>query len=247
MEKSEIEKLSNRLAFKEIKSYEISGIVDKNGLLCQSLDIEQKFNREASHFIYLVALEASSLIDNVKKDYNDKFYFKLDGVDKTITVLPGGYELVEYFKALEIDENKIKFEISPNTGRSVITINNNCNIDFTKDKTFREQLGFDSVVLLAGKNISPNVANVQLTQKIYIDCNLCVGSYRNNQPSQILYSFPNQLKYGSLITEKPRFPRHKELLLKAFHEIRLYFYNESNLPINFGGEIVTIEICIEQC
>ena len=244
---SRIEKLSTKLAFKEIRSYEISGKIEENGMLCQTLDIEQKFNKDASHFIYLQTLESSSLINNVKKDYNDKFYYNLDGVDKIITVIPGGYELSEYFKALEIDDKKIKFEISIQTGRCIIIISDNCSVDFTKDHTLKAQLGFDSVVLLPGRNISSRTCNVQLTQKIYVDCNLCIGAYRNNVPTQILYSWPNELRYGALITERPKFPRKKELVLKSFHEIRLYFYDQNHNPIDFGGEIVTIELCIEQC
>ena len=244
---SDIEKLSNKLAFKEIKTYELSGKVDSNGLLSQTFNSEQKFNRESSHFIYLVSLEVASIFPNVKKDINDKFYFCLDGIDKIKTINQGGYEIIDYCKALDIDDKKIKFEVSLNTGKCIITIANNSKVDFTKNDTFRNQLGFDAVLLTEGINISQRLCNVQVSQKIYVDCNLCVGSLRNGIPTQIIYSFPNSLKFGYLITEKPRFARKKELLLKNFHEIRMYFYDQDHNAVDFGGELITLEITIEQC
>ena len=141
---------------------------------------------------------------------------------------------------------KIEIDLCYNTGKSIITIGANCSVDFTRPHTFRKQLGFESLKLETGKHYSTEIVNVQLSQKIYIECNLYKGSYMNNSPSQIIYSFPNELKFGSFLNERPKFPRRKELLLKNFHEIRLYFYDENKLPIDFMKELVTVELFIEQ-
>ena len=68
-----LEKINNKLSVKELQSYELSGKLDSNGMLRQTFDIEQKFNYNATHTIFLVSLETSAFIPNVKKDYNDKF------------------------------------------------------------------------------------------------------------------------------------------------------------------------------
>ena len=216
-------------------------------MLRQTFDIEQKFNKNATHTIFLVSLETSAFIPNVKKDYNDKFYCTVDGVNKVITLPQGGYEIKEYYKSLNLDENKIKIDLCLNTGRCIITLADNCSVDFTKENTFRNQLGFDSVILLKGLHYSQRIFNVQLSQKIFMDCNICKGAYFNGRSTQILYSFPNELKYGSFLNERPKFPRRKELLNKNFHEIVLYFYDENKNPVDFLNEPITEEILIEQC
>ena len=126
-----LEKISNKLSFKETQSYEISGKIDSTGLLYQPLSIQQKFNSNATHYIYLVSVETSAFIPNVKKDYNDKFYCFIDGVEKTFILPAGGYEVKDYYRALGLDENKIKIDLCMNTGKSIITIADNCSVDFT--------------------------------------------------------------------------------------------------------------------
>ena len=52
----------------------------------------------------------------------------------------------------------------------------NYTIDFTKENTIRDLLGFDAEIIRNELNISKRMVNVVLTNKIFIKCDIIKGA-----------------------------------------------------------------------
>jgi hypothetical protein len=175
---------------------------------------------------------------------------------KEVTILTGAYEVKQYndeikagIKANGDDEKNITIELLEASGRTRITILKGYKVYFDKDKTWRECLGFESQVLTEGVHTSEKIGHILPIQKIYVGCDLCRGSKGNrNKPNKgrVLFSFPNSKVFGYPLTIEPRVMRPRELLLKTFDSITLFFFSDDNEPIDFMGSQVTAEIAITQ-
>jgi hypothetical protein len=222
-----------------------------------------KLNPNRNYKIGLQYFTTSNYLINITEK-NNKFYYSIDkGVNFiTLTIEPGAYELKQIsdeINRLMVKEKhydsttappKYYFNIGVNlsTFKSFIEITNpSYEIDFTKDETFREILGFNSKKLKTGYNVSDNTVQIIKTSAILIKCDLVSGGYVNGIKQGILYSFPSMLvPVGYKINVIPPNIFYLSINRKEITSIYFEITNQQLEVINLKGEEVALGIHIKQ-
>ena len=135
--------------------------------------------------------------------------------------------------------------MNKSTGKVVIEIKDGYKVFFDKEKTFRKELGFKEEVLTS-TTIADNYVDILKTVKIFIHCNIISGSYFNGKLSDILFSFPNNKKFGAVISYQPNPFRKKLLSKKRFNQIRFDFKNQNGEGVDFLGSQVGLTLEIKE-
>lgn len=193
----------------------------------------------------LLDLMTYNSIPNIEEGVNSDIYF---GNDIKLTIPTGSYE-IEDINNYIVKELKTK---SPNTDFK-LTANNNtlkselkCSeeIDFMRENTIRDLLGFKNEKLTANKfHVSPNQATINKVDIIRVTCNIVKGSYRDGVEGHVLHEFYPDVGPGFKIIEKPTtvhyLPITKQNILDEFY-IRLE--DQNGELINFRRERINIRI-----
>jgi hypothetical protein len=245
-----IETLTTLLTNKRPFFFILQGKADSNGYYNEELGYSfESLNNKISYYVSLVSFHSDALFPNISPTLkNNIFYYSNDKNEEYgLELYTGAYEIEGYSKVIEqITKDNISFSLDKSTGRTKIDLKNNYKVDFTKEGTFVNQLGFNNQLITTTK-YSENIADILITKQIFIYCSLVSGSYfRKKKDQQILYDFPNKYRYGAPIIEIPN-PREQRCLnpsIDKFTEINIWFKDQDNKPIDFGGSefILKIEI-----
>ena len=247
----QIIKINNKLNRKRIEIYQISGTVNKEGELRQQFYETQKFDNEYDYMVSLTEFDGSSLFPNIFEEKNSKFYYSESGSNemKSISFVSGSYEVKHLQIPIKdkLGDNKITIELDQATGKSKIKLAPGYKVYFNQKDTFRELVGYDKDIVLDKEfNISPHICNVVDTLKIFINCDIIKGAWRNGQTSQTLYSFSNEVAFGFPLNIKPKHLLEFPLVVKEFNDLTLIFKEEDGKGINFMESPVNVVIKIEQ-
>ena len=156
-----LKQLNSKLSEKLIQTFEVVGSCDKNGRIVTHLSRQMEFKEDSTYYVSLVEMTGTSFFPNVM-EANNKFYYSNAGKTTTLTIPTGAYEVSDFndFVCMSVpkingDKNQINIKLHNPTGKVIIKLETGYRIDFTKADTFREELGFESVVLSDPENISP--------------------------------------------------------------------------------------------
>jgi hypothetical protein len=248
----QLARLGNILSNKTIEEIEIVGKVNNDGSLTQIFNNTFTFDKSFNYYVSLISLNASAFFPNVTGSNNKFYYVTPENQAKTLTLESGAYEIDDYGKYInyligEKSEEKIKIWVDKSTAKTMIKLATGYKIDFTKENTWRDMLGFDSVILDKPLNISPKMADILPLMQIFVHLDIIKGSNYNGKSTDILYSFPNNFAYGEAINEKPINLRPKSLLSTEFSSIQLRFTDENNKPVTFQNTPISVTLEIRQC
>ena len=208
--------------------------------------------------IALVNLETWNSFANVTST-NNIFRYSVDSGNtwKLITIETGSYEIEsindEIQRLMKTNgdwdaANSAYFiTLSANTStlKSIIDITNaNYRIDFTISNSVRSILGFDSVILSQGHNVSENIVNIVDFNSIFVNCDCISESYVNGIPSPVIYSFGPKVSPGYRIVESPVNLIYLPLNRKTLSEFSIWITDQAGRPIDFRGENITIRFHI---
>jgi len=116
-------------------------------------------------------------------------------------------------------------------------------VDFTVANSLASLLGFTSVVLSAGYNVSPNPVNIITIHQILIKCDIIGNSYLNGAPFPSIYSFPINVNTGERFTEEqPNNIVYFPVVKFFLNSIRLWITDQDGNPINLGGQNVVARL-----
>jgi len=160
-----------------------------------------------------VGLMNFSVYNNIQNitSKNNVFKYSIDGgaTWSTITLTPGSYEIdtvnSEINRLMTINGD-MGLTISANTITlgSVVDIKPAATrVDFTVANSLASLLGFGSVVITTGYNVSPNPVDIITINQILVNCDIIGNSYLNNSPFPAIYSFPINVNTGERFTEQP--------------------------------------------
>ena len=219
-------KLNNILNRKRIDYIEIQGTCNKAGRIKQQFTEIMKYEDEYDYYVTLTSGQFSSLFPNIIKDINDKFYYIENSEPKVITFTEGAYE-VEDINAqiqLTIPNEAIKLIVDQGFGRCKVFLKSRYKIDFRLEITFRNLLGFDAIVIDQPYSESPKICDLVISTNLYIHLDIIKGSIFQVKPSDIVYSFANDIPFGHSINLKLQFKREHLLLKKIFFRNKYIFY-----------------------
>ena len=90
------------------------------------------------------------------------------------------------------------------------------------------------------------MADIVKVQKVYVSCDICRGSYLNGKGTNIIFTFPNEKRYGHPLIIVPTKRQYKQLIKKSFNQIVFTFKDENDKPVDFQGAVTTIGVeCCE--
>ena len=146
---SQLIKLNNKLNRKRIDYIEIQGTCDKSGRIKQQFTEIMKYEDEYDYYVTLTSGQFSSLFHNIIKGKNDKFYYNKNDVHKEITFTDSAYEVKDINANIQfkVPNESIKLIVDQGSGRCKVFLKQGYKIDFTKEDSFRDILGFDAVVI----------------------------------------------------------------------------------------------------
>ncbi len=72
------------------------------------------------------------------------------------------------------------------------------------------------------------------------------GTFNGISGKRILFSFPNDRRFGSVISYRPNPLQKKTLSNKQYNTTRFQFKNEKGEPVDFLGMKVAITLSIEE-
>src|SRR6266853_1444264 len=219
-------------------------------------------NPNLDYEIGLIRFEAYNSIYNITAVNNNFRYSNNNGAAwRIITLLPGAYEV----DAINTEiQRQIKFygdfdntnpanplyyfKLYPNlsTLRSVIELTNNYQVDFndgTSPANLRKVLGYNQGIYNAAYNQSQNIIMIQSFNSLYINCDLCTGSYLNNDSTQALRTFTtNIVQVGFKFVIEPSKPIFLSVpkTKNSFNDYHVWITDEKGNFVNFNGENISL-------
>ena len=93
--------------------------------------------------------------------------------------------------------------------RTVVTITNeNYMIDFSREGTFRNNLGFENIQIGKGRNVGTKKIQISHVKRIYVHCDFVSGGYDNyGKKTDIILSYsPGEFAPGDLVILRSNIP-----------------------------------------
>lgn len=200
----------------------------------------------------LIYISTDNYLANITSNNNMLIYTINAGATWTAVALSAGsYDLNSLRDELYrlIGSKPFKMDVNLNTFNSIIEIEDDkFRIDFTKNGTIRDILGFTSVVLGKGRNTSLKTIQITNSRAINIHCDLITGSYNSEgELCDIIYSFPAyKVGPGRKIAEDKHIPRYFPVIKQVIDRINFRVTDNNNATLDFKDEPVAWCIYIQQ-
>ena len=169
---------------------------------------------------------------------------------KTLTLSVGAYNIDDLNSQIQLG-----IAVNGDIATAITIIGNNINgttvvnitnasyrVDFTVANSLRNILGFNSVILLAGYNNSPNQAQISTLNQILVNCSIIGGSYLNNLEFPTIYSFPPKYAPYTLMLEQPNKIVYLPLKSYSVNSIRIWITDQNGQLISLNNESVTVRL-----
>jgi hypothetical protein len=208
--------------------------------------------------IAFVNLETWYSFANVTEK-NNKSKYSVDGGNtwKLIIIEIGAYQieaindeiqrLMKQNGDWDSDSNAYYITLSANTSTMKSTLditNSDYKINFTIPNSLRSILGFDSIILSKGYNISQDIVNIAEFNSIFVNCDCITESFVNGISSPVIYSFGTKVSPGFRIVESPVNLVYLPLNRKTLSELSIWITDQDGRPIDFRGDNITCRLHI---
>lgn len=202
-------------------------------------------NPNGKYLIGLISFETFNSIPNITEGVNNQFKF-----EHGLLELPTGtYEIDAIAKVIQegLEQTKRKdlfISISPNRNTLKTVIKANFDIDFSIDNSIGPLLGFTKRSILPKdiSHTSDSQVNILNINTIAIECNLVSGSYKNSEPSHILYSFFPQVEAGYKISLSPTPVKYLPLNTNYIDHLLLRIVDQDGQLVSFRGETINATV-----
>ena len=209
-------------------------------------------------YTYKAGLTLFSIYNSLRNinGENNMFYYNKEKIQFTF----GAYEIKEinnviasHFKS-DLENSPIIFEPQISLNKVKMIIKKGNSVDFTKEKTFRKLLGFESKVYKEGKHIAENIANIQNDiNSINVKCNFIQGNYYKNlknttaKQENIIFCMPSfTVGFGQKIIQQPYIPIYFPVNTYKIQHVILDIVDGNGKKLDFGNEEAFIQIHIKQ-
>ena len=131
----------------------------------------------------------------------------------------------------ENDKNNVEISANTNTLRSQMFLKNNYEVDFRKDKSIKNLLGFLSKLYTSGLHESVTINSIL----VHID--IISGSYVNGSTQPTIYSFFPDVSFGYKIIENPHNLLYLPITSITIHSITIWLTDQNGNELNLRGGI----------
>lgn len=207
----------------------------------EPLELDKNFNYE----ICLLNFSTYNSIPNISQLLrNNTLSYKQENESKQIIFPTGSYEINDINNF--IDEN-IKIEIKPNMTTLKVEVFSDYEIDFTKENSIGNLLGFSKKIIPAKTLVESDLpVNIMKINSIRLKCNIATGSYKNNVLTNVIHEFFINDIPGGKINEIPRNLIYFPITNRSIREIDIRIVDQDDDLIDFRDEIISIRLHIRK-
>lgn len=194
--------------------------------------------------IGLVDFTTYNSIPNVEKGVNNLFHYG----EKTVEIPTGSYEIDDITKFIEQEINEPdKLKIRGNNNTFQVEIYGSDVIDFSKEGSIGQLLGYSKTVLTPNKwHVSSNPVAIIKVNVIRVECNIARGSYQNGLEGHVVHEFYPVVPPGFKIVETPRNVIYLPVSVKRLENIIVRLCDQDNRLINLRDETVNIRLHLKR-
>ena len=137
-------------------------------------------------------------------------------------------------------------EISANTNtlKSEMFLRNNYVVDFRKDKSINNLLGFDSNLYTSGFHESENMVNILTMNSILVNIDIISDSYFNSSTQPTIYSFFPDVSPGYKII--PHNLLYLPITSDTIHSITMWLTDQNGNELNLRGENLSMRFHLRE-
>ena len=147
----------------------------------------------------------------------------------------------------DISLSPIKISANESTLHSVIDIEINYSIDFRKENTLRNILGFDSKVLYSGYNYSDKKVNIIDIDRIHLCSDSIIGSIRNGQSIKyLIYNYFKSKHQDKKLSREPNLVLYKHIDKDKLDFIEFWFEDDFGNRIDNHRENINFTLHIKK-
>jgi hypothetical protein len=199
--------------------------------------------------IGLLSIVTYNTLPNIEAGVNNGFHFTHNGVQKSVFLPTGTYEIKDIEAALLEEMTKLEvkfFIISDKVLQKCIIQCGKINIDFTKKNSFRSLLCFKSAVLKFAANkdviehIADNLVNMNYLISINVEVDIAEGTYKNGVQSHSIYQLTPKVPTGYKIIMSPNNLIYYNVTKNVIDSIRVRFTDQRGQLVNFRKEVITV-------
>ena len=224
--------------------------------------LEETFQPEISidagcHYeIAFTSLETYYSMPNIDSSNNTIQVAKIGGKWTTLTVETGCYGLMHIDKEISrllegVGMPKaVKFKANYNTFKCIMIIPAGYMVNFTKNQSIGNVLGFESKKYEAKAQkrfVSDNTIQILPINSILIHCNLVGGSYLNGIQVPVVYSFFPDVEPGDKIIERPVEYIYLPISSDIIRHMTVWLTDQDQNLLNLRNEEVTIRFHLRSC
>ena len=172
---------------------------------------------------------------------------KNGGEEREIEIPVGCYEITQVEDYLKEQLGDESITLTANMPTSQCVLESNFEVNFKKRNTIGPLLGFDSVILPAGKKHYSNLP-VKITKvtSVLEDCNLVTGSYLIGVPGHVLHQFAATTPRGYKIVEVPANVIYLPVNTSFIDNVTVRLSGQDGKLLNLRGITVTVRLHLKQ-
>jgi len=144
------------------------------------------------------------------------------------------------------DKYYISIAANSSTLKTILTLDNNYQVDFTLDDSMRHFFGFNNAIHTESYQESENVVNIVSINSILVNIDIITGSYANGRMQPVIYSFFPKVSPGYKIIEKLPHLKYLLVTLDTIAKLRTYITDQDGNLLILRGEVVTIKLDIRE-
>ena len=194
---------------------------------------------------YVVGLVELLTFNSIPNIDNKKFY--VEGIEPII-IPTGSYEIedIEVYLIEQLKLNNISFSLKANNDTLQSITKCDKNIDFTKEDSINDVLGFQAKVLEANElHVSALPISIIKINSLCVECNIIKGAYSNGYEVHTIHEFFPAVPPGFKIIEKPHEVIYLPININKIDYLQLWIVDQDRILVNFRGEIINIRIHIK--
>lgn len=218
-----------------------------------------QLDKSKQYEIALVNLETYYSFPNIDST-NNLFRYSPDNGSKWFDIIidEGCYEVVDLNYTIQQkmrqnghydivnDDYYIEISANPNTLKSILTLENNYQVDFKPTNSVSSVLGFGNQIYATTYSKSEHIVNILSINSILVNIDIISGSYVKGATQPTIYTFfPNVLP-GYKIIENPVNLVYLPLTKDTIDSIETSLTDQNGKQLNLRGEQLTIRFHIRR-
>lgn len=142
---------------------------------------------------------------------------------------------------------RVVLSANPNTLRCILTIADDCKVDFSSETSLCSVLGFEKKEYPSGRHQSENIVNILSVNSILVHCDVIESSRLNGIPAPVIYTFFPEAAPGDKIVSTPRHLIYIPVTLSVISRMTCWVTDQDNNELDLQGEELTLTFHLKAC